>query len=148
MVSPLVPFMAQVASLWEELDPPDLGQLGYRHIDERQEPDEGDLTADRCFWFEVPVRLGVEGESDTVAAVRWEVIAQLVLSDAGRSAIELAGAIAEEGNRLLRSIEVTTAWPDGVIEVLTDSYDWDRDDDGGPVLVSLPIEVVTEEAVP
>lgn len=143
MSTPVGPLMAQIATLWEALTPPDQTTETYRQIDNL----ETETGYNRNFTWDFAIREGTvaEGGDGQTASVAWTLRAELFITTTGRNAQEMVVAVADEVNLLVRTVERQTSWPSGVIEVVTDRVDEFNILPTGDVIVTMVIRTVVEE---
>jgi hypothetical protein len=142
MASPIVGVMTQIATDWEALTPPDWTAITYEEATELEVLDG--VVGDRRFSLRA-VRGNVIGQRGTaLSQVEWSVFGSLRLSATGRGLDDLADAVANESNLLLRAIEKRTTWPAGALSVETLPVTEDPQDDGD-VLVAFEFACLVEE---
>ena len=143
MATPLVAWMDQVSTDFEASTPPDRTDVTYHEVDGKRF-----LTGSsgaRSFMFDLPSRLEPVGEAGAAATqVEWLVPIKLRLPATGRSQQALVDACANETNLLMRTIETRATWPNGVLEVITEEAEPEREDKGD-VLYSIPVRVLCNE---
>lgn len=144
MSSPVVAFMGQVVTDWEALTPPTRATITYHSLDNKRRL--ASTAGDRGFAFDLPIRNAVIAEAGAAETqVEWLVNANLRLSQGPFSAYELASAVANESNLLLRAIEIRSSWPAGVLEVITEPTEPERDPDKGDALIKFTFRVLCAE---
>lgn len=146
MTSPVVEVMNQIATDWIAETPPTRTTSRYHEDTRPAAKRRGNTSADRAFWWDLPMRLAPVAEDGSAATqVDWIIRAHLLLSAAGRGFAALADAVANESNQLLRAVEQRTAWPAGVIEVITEDTQPDRDAESGDAEVVMTFRVLCSE---
>lgn len=144
MVAVLNSALAQIATQWEALTPPDRATVRYHEADGRRRM-LGGTAGDRVFEFDLPVREEISGQAGPAyTTITWRVTAQIQLSQAGRSGQAMRAAVATEGNLLSRNVERTSSWPVGVIEVITGPA-VPEITDRGDALISIEFQITTFE---
>lgn len=136
--------IAQIATQWEALTPPDRAAVRYHEVDGRKSSLKGS-SADRLFEFDLPVRQEPVGQSHSSTTVQWATTARVRLSQAGRSGQALRIAAADEAQALTRSVELTSTWPVGVVEVLTEAANPTQDSDRDDVTLEIGLLITTFE---
>jgi hypothetical protein len=138
--------MAQVTEDWVSTSPPSRAHVTYHELGDRNEALSGG-SADRGFAWALPDRLEAVSEAgDGTSQVLWALEAQLRLARSGRTQRDLADAVALEQALLLRTVEMRSTWPAGVLAVETGDAVTDVDETSGDALVSLTLTALVEEA--
>lgn len=140
MASPFSTFLSDVTTTWEALTPPDNTSVTYHLVDGHQ-PLTG-ISGDRTFYFDDPIRLEpFAHEGPDTTEVDWAFRAVLRISRAGRSILDMAQAIANETNLLYRALEKDASLASGVLSVVTEPAEVERDEDNGDALITLSARV-------
>lgn len=143
MTSPVTAAASQIATDWAALVPPDRTTIGYR--EETTRARFTGTTGDRVFFFGLPSRESVEAQCGAaLSQVLWGLVARLRISQAGRTRDELADAVANESNLLMRAVEKRATWPAGVLEVQTEATAPELDDNGDAIVI-FEFLILTEE---
>jgi len=140
MASPVVSAMSDITTLWEAASPPDNTEVTYHEVESHEALDGA--SGDRAFYFEDPERLEPFGQSGAdITQVDWLLRPVLRLSRYGRSMISMRGAIANESNLLARQIEANGSWTAGILSVITEGTEIERDEESGDAMIFFNIRV-------
>ena len=143
MSSPLVLAWAQIATAWEALTPPDRTGATYHQLAGRTQ--EGGSAGDRSF-VPLPSEIAeLAGQGGAALTQTWHrAPMRLRLTQAGRTELALAQAVANESVLLSRSIEKMASMPAGVYGIVVDGTTVERDENED-ALITFLIRVLTGE---
>lgn len=105
-----------------------------------------DLVADRGFMFDVGSRTTIEESADDLVRCQYTVVATLVLSVGEIGHRDASEVLSADIRQLARAVENRMTWPDGVLEVLTESAEINEpEEDSGLASATLELMLFVEE---
>ena len=145
MAAQITTALAEVATVWEAVTPPDRTGLSFRRLATGQTLDG--VSQDRVFTFGTPKRAKLTIGNDNVSLVLWEVEARVRLSGSGRDADDLTAEYLDVTQALNAALEANGgAWAESLTVLTSDTELEDRDDEGAPPVAVVRLSVETWES--
>jgi len=144
--------LQRIAQDWVELIPGTRPHARYHALDGSESLGSDptamglDLVADRGFMFDVGSRVTIEESGADLARVQYAVVATLVESVGEIGHRDASEILAADIRQLARAIDARVTWPDGVLEVLTESAEINEpEEDSGLASATLELLLFVEE---